>query len=337
MRVFQVQDDWSMDNLVLAERPDPQPGPGELLLRMKAASLNYRDLLVPKRGYGRATGTLPLIPLSDGVGEVVAVGGDVGGEWIGQRVCPAFTQNWPAGPATKAKLGTSLGGPLDGVMADLMAVKAGGVVPVPEHLSDEQAATLPCAALTAWSALVAEGGLKAGDRVLVIGTGGVALFAVQFAKMHGAHVTVVSRSEAKLERVKALGADATLHAPSTPEWGQAAREIVGGDGIDMVVELGGEGTLPQSLRAVRTGGTIFLIGVVAGPAMHVPLGPIVTRFVRLQGISVASAETFAHMARAVGSQRLEPVVDRVFPFEELHEAMAYLASGDHFGKVCLRH
>ncbi|MCX7230746.1 MAG: NAD(P)-dependent alcohol dehydrogenase [Burkholderiales bacterium] len=337
MRVFQIEGGWGLDHLVLSSRPDPRPGAGEVLLRMKAASLNYRDLVVPDRGYGQYTGTLPLIPISDGVGEVVEVGAGVSRVAVGDRVCPSFLQRWVGGELNLERITGSLGGPIDGVMADLMVLPEGGVCRVPEHLSDVQAATLPCAALTAWSALVTEGGLRAGDRLLVQGTGGVALFALQFAKMAGAHVTVISSSDDKLARARALGADAGINYRSEPEWARASRAITDGAGFDHILELGGEKTLPQSLRCIRPGGTVSMIGVLSGGTMSASLGLIVTRQVRLQGITVGSRDGFEAMLRAIGQHRLEPIVDRVFEFAELKDAMAYLASGAHFGKVCLRH
>jgi NADPH:quinone reductase-like Zn-dependent oxidoreductase len=338
MRVFQIEGQWGFDHLKRSSRPDPSPpGPGEVLLRMRAASLNYRDLVVPDRGYGQYTGELPLIPVSDGVGEVIAVGGGVTRVAVGDRVCPMFLQQWVGGTLNLERITRSLGGPVDGVMADYRTFPAEAVARVPAHLSDEQAATLPCAALTAWSALVTEGRLAAGDRLLVQGTGGVALFAVQFARLLGAHVTVISSSDEKLARARALGADAGINYRSTPEWAKATRAITEGAGFDHILELGGEHTLPQSLRCIRPGGTVSLIGVLSGGTMSAALGLVVTRQVRLQGITVGSRDGFEAMARAVGQHRLEPVIDRVFEFDALKEAMAYLKSAAHVGKVCLRH
>lgn len=336
MKVFQIKDDWSMDHLTLAEMPKPEPGYGEVLLRMKAASLNYRDLLVPVRGYGAHTGTLPLIPVSDGVGEVAAVGGGVGRVDVGDRVCPLMVQRWIAGPPTAERLVT-LGGPLDGVMAEYMVLGQEGVVKIPDHLDDTEAAALPCAALTAWSAIVTEGRVRAGDTVLVQGTGGVSLFALQLAKLNGARVIVTSSSDEKLERALALGADLGINYLDTPDWGKQARQMAGTRGVDLIVEVGGEKTLPQSLRAIRAGGTICLIGVLSGLNMAVSLGPIVTRKIRLQGISVGNRDGMEEMVRAIGHHRLTPVIDRVFAFEELRAALDYLAQGTHFGKICIRH
>jgi NADPH:quinone reductase-like Zn-dependent oxidoreductase len=233
------------------------------------------------------------------------------------------------------RLSASLGGPLDGVMAEYMVLSEQGVAKVPAYLSDEEAATLPCAALTAWSAIVTEGRVKPGDRVLVQGTGGVSLFALQFAKLVGAFVIVTSSSDAKLERARSLGADATINYTTTPEWGKVARELAGGDGVDHIVEVGGEKTLPQSLRAIRPGGAISLIGVLSGPSLDARLGLIVTRQVRLQGITVGSRDGFEAMTRALAQHQVRPVIDRVFSFEELPTALAYLASGAHVGKVCV--
>jgi NADPH:quinone reductase-like Zn-dependent oxidoreductase len=337
MRVFQIQDDWGFDHLQLATRPQPKPGPGQVLLKMKAASLNFRDLVVPNRGYGSFTGELPLIPVSDGVGEVVEVGSGVTRVKVGDRVCPCFNQGWIAGEPDLERMTQTLGGPIDGTMADYMCLSEQGVVKAPVHLTDEEAATLPCAALTAWSALVTHERLAPGARVLVQGTGGVALFALQFAKLLGAHVTVISSSDDKLARAKALGADAGINYRTTPEWYKPARALTGGRGFDHIVELGGEKTLPQSLRAIRPGGTISMIGVLSGSALSAPLGHVVTRQVRLQGITVGHRDGFEAMVRAIEQHRLRPVIDRVFRFEELKEALAYLKSGAHFGKICIRH
>jgi NADPH:quinone reductase-like Zn-dependent oxidoreductase len=337
MKVFQIQDDWGMEHLKLATRPDPRPGPGQVLLRMKAASLNYRDLLAPMRGYGSSTGTLPLIPVSDGVGEVVEAGLGLTRIRIGDRVCPMFNQGWISGEPSMERMKQVLGGPLDGTMAEYMVLPEEGVVQVPTHLTDEQAASLPCAALTAWSALVTYDNLGPGSRVLVQGTGGVALFALQFAKLRGAHVTVISSSDEKIAKAKALGADAAINYVKTPEWYKATRDITAGRGYDHIVELGGEKTLPQSLRCIRPGGTLSMIGVLSGGMLSAPLGLVVTRQVRLQGITVGHRDGFEAMARAIGQHKLQPVTDKLFAFEQLKEAMAYLKSGAHFGKICIRH
>jgi NADPH:quinone reductase-like Zn-dependent oxidoreductase len=337
MRVFQIEDDWGMDHLRLSTRPEPQAGPGQVVVQMKASSLNYRDLVVPNRGYGSHTGTLPLIPVSDGVGVVTEVGAGVRRVAVGDRVCPTYFQRWISGEPDLERLTQSLGGPIDGTMTGYMCLSEEGVSKVPAHLSDIEAATLPCAALTAWSALVTNGHVQPGDRVLVQGCGGVALFAVAFAKMLGAHVTVISSADERIERARALGADAAINYRSTPEWAKASREITGGRGYDLILELGGEKTLPQSLRCIRPGGTVAMIGILSGSAMATSLGLIITRQVRLQGVTVGHRDGFEAMLRAIEQHRIRPVVDRVFAFEELKEAMAYLQSGAQFGKVCLAH
>jgi NADPH:quinone reductase-like Zn-dependent oxidoreductase len=337
MRVFQIEGDWGMDHLKLSTRPEPQAGPGQVVVKMSASSLNYRDLLVPKRGYGSHTGKLPLIPVSDGVGVVTEVGPGVRRVAVGDRVCPTYFQRWVSGEPDLERLTQSLGGPIDGTMTDYMCLSEEGVSKLPAHLSDIEAATLPCAALTAWSALVTTSNIRPGDRVLVQGCGGVALFAVAFGKMLGAHVTVISSSDERIERVKALGADAAVNYRATPEWAKATREITGGRGYDLILELGGEKTLPQSLRCIRPGGTVAMIGILSGSAMATSLGLIITRQVRLQGVTVGHRDGFEAMLRAIKLHRIKPVVDRVFAFEELKEAMAYLQSGAQFGKVCLTH
>ena len=337
MKVFQIQDGWGMEHLKLATRPDPRPGPGQVLLRMKAASLNYRDLLVPSRGYGDHTGTLPLIPVSDGVGEVIEAGSELTRVKKGDRVCPMFNQGWISGEPGVEPTKQPLGGPLDGTMAEYMVLPEAGVCKVPAHLADEQAASLPCAALTAWSALVTYDNLGPGSQVLVQGTGGVALFALQFAKLRGAHVTIISSSDEKIAKAKALGADAAINYATTPDWYKATREITSGRGYDHIVELGGEKTLPQSLMCVRTGGMISIIGVLSGGTVSAQIGRIVMKQVRMQGIGVGNRNGFEAMARAIGQHQLAPVIDRVFQFEQLKEAMAYLKSGAHFGKICIRH
>ena len=337
MRVFQIEGDWGLANLRLSERPRPQPGPGQVLIRMRMAALNARDLIVPERGYGRATGELPLIPVSDGVGEVTETGPGVTRVAVGDRVCPTYFQNWIGGDPSPAAFASALGGPLDGVMADHVCLSQDGVVRVPDYLSDAEAATLPCAALTAWSAIVTHGHTRAGDRVLVQGTGGVALFALAFAKLHGAHVTVISSSDDKLERVRAMGADATINYTTTPDWARATREITAArGGYDNIIELGGAKTLPLSLRAVRPGGTLSMIGVLSGLNIEASLGPIVARQVRLQGVTVGHRDGFEAMLAAMEQHRVHPVTGAEFAFEDLRDALAHLRGADHFGKTLIR-
>jgi NADPH:quinone reductase-like Zn-dependent oxidoreductase len=338
MRVFQVEGGWSRENVRISERPSPEPGPGQVRLRMRASALNYRDLIVPERGYGSRMKELPLIMLSDAVGVVDAIGDGVASLKEGDRVCPLFFQSWVSGEPDEKRLSLSLGCELDGTMAKFMVLPEQGVASVPAFLSDTEAASLPTAGVTAWSALVTEGRIKPGQVVLVQGTGGVSLFALQFAKLLGAFVIATSSSDEKLQRARSLGADACINYRTTPKWGRRAREIAGGDGVDHIVEVGGQGTLPQSLRAIRSGGTLSMIGVLAGGTMDARLGAVVTRHVRLQGITVGSRDDFEAMARAMAQHQLRPAIDdRVFAFEELHPALDYLASGQHFGKICIEH
>lgn len=337
MRVFQIEGAWGIDHLKLSERPQPLAGAGQVLVSMRASSLNFRDLVVPERGYGNYTGELPLIPISDGVGVVSAVGPGVTRVKVGDRVCPTYFQGWQGGEPDLQRLTQSLGGPIDGTMTETMCLSEQGVVQVPEYLSDLQAATLPCAALTAWSAVVTYGHIKAGDHVLVQGCGGVALFALQFAKALGAHVTVISSTEDRMARAKALGADEVLNYREQPEWAKATRSFTQGRGYDLILELGGEKTLPQSLRCIRPGGTLAMIGILSGSSVNTSLGHIITRQVRLQGVTVGHRDGMEAMIRAMAQHRIVPVVDKVFAFEELKEAMSYLKSGAQFGKVCIQH
>ena len=336
MRVFQIEGDWGMDHLRLAERPDPTPGAGQVLLGMRMASLNARDLIVPLRGYGRATGELPLIPVSDGVAEVLAIGDGVTRVSVGDRVCPTYFQSWSGGAPDKASFSSALGGPLDGVMADLVCLSEQGVVRVPDYLSDAQAATLPCAALTAWSAIATHGQTRPGDHILIQGTGGVALFALAFAKLHGAHVTVISSSDEKLAFARSLGADAAINYRTTEDWARASCDITADrGGYDNIIELGGASTLPMSLRAVRIGGTLSLIGVLSGLDMQASLGPIVTRQVRLQGVTVGHRQGFETMLAAMDQHKVQPVLGETFAFDEFKRALEHLESENGLGKTLI--
>lgn len=333
MQVWELAAPEGIDSLALRERPEPEPGHGQVLVRVRAASLNYRDLIIVKGGYGRGL-KLPLVPLSDAAGEVVAVGRGVTRFRPGDRVAPLFMQTWLAGPFREAYGASALGGAIEGVAAEMAVFHEDGLVAVPEHLSWEEAATLPCAALTAWNALFAAGGLQPGRTALTMGSGGVSVFALQFARLAGARVTATSSSNEKLERLKELGAEQLVNYRETPDWGRVVREMTGG-GVDLVVEVGGAGTLEQSLRAVRAGGTIALIGVLAGPGTFTP-NWIFMKALRVQGIYVGSREMFEQMNRAVAAAGLRPVIDRVFEFSELPAALRRLESGAHFGKVVVR-
>ena len=335
MKVIEIRGAFGLDNLTVTERPDPRPGPGEVLVRVRAVSLNYRDLLTV-RGQYNPKQKLPLIPCSDGAGEVVEVGAGVTRMKVGERVCANFAQRWIAGLPTREKLRSTLGGPLDGMLAELAVLSEEGVVRAPGHLSDEEAATLPCAGLTAWSSLVTEGHLTAGDTVLLQGTGGVSIFALQLAKLLGLRAIITSSSDEKLERARALGADAGINYRQTPAWSAKVRELTGGTGVDLVVEVGGAGTLEQSLRSVRIGGTICLMGVLAGNTLELPLPLIFMQRLRLQGILVGSREDFEAMNRAITLHQLHPVVDRVLPFEDFRAALELMERGGHFGKICIK-
>jgi NADPH:quinone reductase-like Zn-dependent oxidoreductase len=334
MKVYEIAGGFGLDALRLADRPDPAPGRGEVLLKVRAASLNYRDLLVVKGVYNPKM-NLPRIPVSDAVGEVVAVGADVTRVAVGQRVAGLFMPQWLEGELTDAKARTALGGSVDGLLAEYAVLDQESVVAVPGHLSDEEAATLPCAAVTAWNGLVASGSVRPGDSVLVQGTGGVSLFALQFARLAGARVIATSSSEEKLARVRALGASDGINYRTTAEWGEQARQLTGGRGVDHVIEVGGAGTLAQSLRAVRTGGHVALIGVLSGYGQFNPL-PILMKGVRISGIYVGSRDMFEAMNRAVALHQLRPPVDRVFPFAAAPDAFRYMESAAHFGKIVIR-
>jgi NADPH:quinone reductase-like Zn-dependent oxidoreductase len=335
MKAWEIQGGFGLGNLTLAERPDPRPGPGQVLIRVRAVSINYRDLLTVDGKYNPKQ-KLPLIPCSDGAGEVVAVGEGVTRVKTGDRVCGIFAQRWIAGEPSREKLRSTLGGPLDGMLAELVVLPEEGVVLVPPHLTDEEAATLPCAGLTAWSALVTEGRLKAGDTVLLQGTGGVSILALQLAGLLGVRALITSSSDEKLERARQLGASGLINYRKTPEWSGAVRELTGGAGVDLVVEVGGAGTLEQSLRSVRLGGTVCLIGNLAGIVAQLPLTLIFMQQVRLQGILVGHREGFEAMNRAIAAHGMRPVIGRAFPFEEARAAFELMAAGGHFGKICVR-
>lgn len=334
MQVFQVQTAFGLDNLKRVEQPEPQPRAGQVLLKMRAWSLNYRDLLVIKGLYNPKL-PLPLVPFSDGVGEVVAVGDSVRRVKTGDRVAGCFMQKWLSGPITEPEARSTLGGGGTGMLAEYVVLDQEGVVPVPAHLSDEEAAALPCAAVTAWHALVDSGRVKAGDSVLVLGTGGVSIFALQFARLHGASVIATSSSDAKLERAAQLGAGHGINYKTHPDWEKQVRLLTADAGVDHVVEVGGAGTLPRSLKAVRMGGHIAMIGVLSGGGECSPM-PILMKSIRVQGIYVGSRQMFEEMNRAIALHQMRPVVDRVFPFAEAPQALRYMESGSHFGKICLR-
>jgi len=332
MRRFEVQDRFGLDNLHLVDAPERALGPGEVRLRVRACCLNYRDLLMV-RGHYDPRLPLPLVPLSDGVAEVIELGPEIGRVALGDRVCATFSPTWIAGEPDADAVRLTRGGSVPGMLSEQLVLDQQELVHVPPQLNDVEAATLPCAALTAWSALVTYGGIKAGDVVLTLGSGGVSVFAVQIARLMGARVVATTSSEAKAERLRAMGADAVLRYDQDPRWGRAVRKLTGG--VDHVVEVGGAGTLAQSLDAVRPGGTVSLIGVLSGIKEPLSVLPVLMKQVRVQGILVGHRQGFEAMCRAFAAGGVRPVVDRVFPFTEVRAAFDHLASGAHVGKVCI--
>jgi NADPH:quinone reductase-like Zn-dependent oxidoreductase len=335
MRVVELRDGWSLEHVRLGARPEPTPGPHEVVVEMAAASVNFRDLVTVRRGYGRGSGELPFILLSDGAGHVVETGPGVTRVQRGDLVCPTFAQLWIGGPLRDGQHMGVLGGPRDGVMQERMLLSEEGVVKAPRHFTPLQAATLPCAALTAWHAVTAAG-VKPGDVVVTQGTGGVSLFAMQFARSMGALTVVTSSSDAKLARAEALGAHHGINYTAEPHWHRALRRIVPDRGADLVVELGGAASLDESLRAVRPAGSIALIGVLSGALAQLDLGRVVTRGIRLAGVTVGSRDMFEDMVRAIELHRIEPAIDaRVYGFDETAAAIAAIGEGRHFGKICI--
>jgi NADPH:quinone reductase-like Zn-dependent oxidoreductase len=333
MRVFEIQQ-FGIENLKLAEREKPKPGPYEVLVRLSAASLNYRDLMVAEGQYNPRL-ALPMVPLSDGVGIVESAGSHVTRVKIGDRVAGAFMQTWIDGGPDREKAASALGGSIDGVLSEFRIFNEQGLVKVPAHLSDEEAATLPCTGVTAWHALFEGETAKAGDTVLIQGTGGVAMFALQFAKAAGLRPIVISSSDQKLERARQLGAAEGINYSEEPDWGRAVAKLVPG-GVDYVIELGGAKTVPHSLNAVRMGGMIAMIGALSGAEASVSPVPILMRSIRVQGIYVGSRVMFERMNRALVLHKIKPIVDRVFPWLDVKAAMKYMQEQKHVGKVCLK-
>jgi len=334
LKCYELQGPNGIDGLALVDKPVPEPGAGEVLVRLKAATLNYRDLLAIKGGYGSRQ-KFPLVPVSDGAGVIERVGPGVREFVSGDRVIGSFFESWTSGEPSAAKMRSALGGSADGVLTEYRIFPKHALIETPEHLSDIEAAALPCAGLTAWSAVIKLGGIKPGQTVLTQGTGGVSLFAIQFAKMCGARVIATSSSDAKIERLKQLGADFTLNYKATPDWGKKAREW-SSDGVDLVVEVGGVGTLNESIRATRIGGTIAFIGVLAGPPKSDSRLPLmVMQQQRLQGVTVGSVEDLQAMADAIAAIRMKPVIDKTFSFDQVKQAFAHMESGAHFGKVAI--
>ncbi|HVZ82534.1 MAG TPA: NAD(P)-dependent alcohol dehydrogenase [Terracidiphilus sp.] len=331
MRVWQIPS-FGIDALEFTERPDAEPGPGQVRVRVRAVSLNYRDLLMVTGRYNPKL-KLPRIPCSDGAGEVEAVGPGVTAWKPGDRVAGIFMQNWVDGEPTREKVAGALGGDMDGMLAERVVLSERGLVAAPEHLSLEEAATLPCAAVTAWNALAA-GNPRPGATVLIQGTGGVSIFALQFAKLIGARVLGISSSDEKLERARSLGLDEGLNYRATPEWDRWVSDRTNGEGVDLVVEVGGVGTLARSLRAVRIGGAIAQIGVLAQNAEPLPVPLILHKQVRMRGIYVGSRRDFEQMNGAIAHAQLRPVFAST-PWTLAREALRRMEAGSHFGKLVL--
>lgn len=333
MKAWEIIGPDGIDALNLAERDSPEPGHGQIKVRVAANCINYRDLNTV-RAPARMGLQFPRIPNSDGAGEVVAVGDGVSRFKAGDRVAGCFFDGWFAGEVSAQAMGTARGGPIDGMLAEDVVIHEQGAVAVPEHLSLEEAATLPCAALTAWHSLVVKGGLKAGDTVLLLGTGGVSIFALQFCVMMGARAIITSKSDEKLERARSMGAWQTINYGDTPEWAKVAVEMTGGRGVDQVVEVGGAGTLAQSIDAVRIGGHIGLIGVLTGGEIN-PM-PILRKSIRLSGIYVGSTAMFEDMNAAITANGLKPVIDKTVEFADAPAAYNAMEAAGHFGKIVIR-
>lgn len=334
MRAYELRA-GNLDTLAAVEHPTPRPGPGHVRIRVRAASLNHRDLMIADGTYGRGGVRFPLVPLSDGAGEVVEVGPGVSRLRIGDRVAGSFFQRWVDGPFGEAAAASALGGAIDGMLVEEVVLEEAGAVKFPAALSFEEAATLPCAAVTAWVGL-RQGGLSAGQSVLAMGTGGVSIFVLQLAKAAGARVLLTSSSDEKLARGRALGADETVNYRKTPDWDRVAREWTGGRGVDQLLEVGGGGTLPTSLRAVREGGHVSLVGLLTGTRAGLDEARRNDRGVRVDSVYVGSVRHFEELNAELARAELRPVIDRVFPFEEARAAYEYLRSGAHFGKVVIR-
>jgi NADPH:quinone reductase-like Zn-dependent oxidoreductase len=334
MEVFELRA-FGLENLQRADRLEPEPREDEVLIRVRAVSLNFRDQLVVQGKYNPRM-TLPRVPVSDGAGEVVSVGRDVATWKPGDRVVVPFFPAWLDGELNAEKAASGLGGDVDGLLQEFVTIKANALLPIPEHLSFEQAATLPCAAVTAWNGLFVSGNLRPGETLLLQGTGGVSLFGLQFGKVAGANIITLSSSDAKLDRARAMGAQHAINYRETPEWEKRVREITNGRGVDLTLEVGGAGTLAKTLKATGYAGHVSLIGVLSGIAGEIQLGQILHKALSIRGIYVGSRAMFEAMNASVTRHRLEPVIDRIFSFDETVDAFRHLESGAHFGKIVVQ-
>ena len=332
MKAHEIIGEGGIDALALNERADPTPGPGEVLVRVRASSINYRDLMTVMDPGPRGI-PYPRIPNSDGAGEVLAVGEGGSRFKPGDKVCGTFFQGWIDGPITAADMARALGGTAEGMLAEQRVLREDGLVAMPEGLSFEEASTLPCAALTAWHSLVEVGGVKPGDTVLLLGTGGVSIVALQFCRMLGARAILTSSSDEKLSRAKGLGAWETINYRNTPDWETAVLELTGGVGVDHTVEVGGAGTLEKSITSTKVGGSIGLIGVLTGGSINPTL--VMRKSIRLQGIYVGSRRMFEDMNRAIEHHAMRPVIDQTYPFDEARAAFHAMHAAGHFGKLVI--
>jgi len=335
MRLYQLGKLGGPDALQLKEAEVPLPGRGEVAVRIRACALNHRDLNIISGNYTSVALKPGAIPLSDGAGEVAAVGAEVTRWKVGDRVAPIFVQRWLGGTLLPEYMPSALGGPSDGVLAEQIVLSEEGLVRIPSHMSFEQASTLPCAAVTAWHAALVKGQLQPGQTVVTLGTGGVSLFAAQLALLTGAQVIATTGSDAKIERLRGFGVSEVVNYRTTPEWDARVRELTAGRGADLVVEVGGPGSLARSIGALRYGGHVSVVGNLAGKSTLDP-AVLFAKRASMCGIQVGSRDMFEAMNRALEVARLEPVIDRVFDFAEARAAYEYLASGKHFGKVVIR-
>ncbi len=333
MKAYELHPKEGFDSLTLVDRKPPDVGPGDVRVRVRAVSLNYRDLVTARGAKKRKA---PIIPASDGAGEVVAVGDGVTRLKVGDRVAASFFPTWLDGPLSEAHHAHALGGGQDGMLAELVTLPAASWVSVPSHLSFEEAATLPCAGVTAYHALLVAASLRPGDTVLAQGTGGVSLFVLQLAKAAGARVVLTSQSAEKRERARLLGADHLLDYKQDPTWGDSARAWTEGRGVDIAVDVGGPGTFDQSVASLRYGGTMSMLGVLTGVRGPVNTYAVFHKTLRVVGVYVGSVAMFEALNRALLATGIKPVVDRVFAFDQAREGYDHLASGQHFGKVVIR-
>jgi NADPH:quinone reductase-like Zn-dependent oxidoreductase len=332
-KAFQL-DSFSPQAIKAVEKPRPLPAENQVLLKVKAVSLNFRDLLVSKGLYSKAI-QLPIVPLSDGAGEIVTTGAKVKKFKAGDRVMPNFMPDWHSGALTQKATHTALGGFVDGMLQEYVALDQDSLVTIPSHLSFEEAATLPCAALTAWNALFVKGNLQPGQTVLTMGTGGVSLFALQLALLAGAKVIATTSNEQKAARLKELGVHHVINYKTNPNWSEEVLQLTNREGVDNVIEVGGQGTIEQSLQAVKLGGQISIIGVLSGVQGNLGPLPIIMKAIDLRGIFVGSRSMFEDMNRAISAHLLKPVIDRTYKAEQIVEALTYMEKGEHFGKIVL--